>query len=281
MRHPGRQRGRVDAREPEVENLQPAVARAHDVLGLEIAVHHSARMGARERRREIARGVRDLRRRLVAARRDFFAERVAVDELGGDVQLAVDLLERIDRADPRVRQPRGGSRLAPQPLALSRIADQMRRDGLQRDGAAEPLVACEIHASHAAATELADDRVRPRLRARRERIVEQEIRRGIRDGVREKRAGAGMMIEQGDDLVADYRIVGRFARDPRRDAGRIAIDRRFEQIADAALLISRHEPVAPLSSRNSHARARANRRLSVAGDMPSASALSSMLRPAK
>jgi hypothetical protein len=67
-------------------------------------------------------------------------------------------------------------------------------------------------------------------------------------------------------------------RDPRGDARRIVVDRRLEEIADPASLLGRHPP---LISRNSQARASAQRRLSVAGDIPSASAVSSMLRPAK
>ena len=51
------------------------------------------------------------RRRRPPARRDLFAQRAAVDELGRDEQLAVDLLERVHRADARMRQ-------APRPRAL-------------------------------------------------------------------------------------------------------------------------------------------------------------------
>jgi len=89
---------------------------------------------------------------------------------------------------------------------------------------------------------------------------------------------ARVMVDQREDLGPHDRIVCGFALDPRDDVGRVAIHRRFEQIADAALLVGRHEE---LISRKSHARASAHRRFSVAGDMPRASAVSSMLSPAK
>src|SRR5437773_5976288 len=90
-----------------------------------------------------------------------------------------------------------------------------------------------------------------------------------------------MVREERQHFVAHDRIVGRLARDPALDAGvRVAIERRLEQIAHAAMLVGRHD-TSPLSSRNNHARAIAQRRLSVAGDMPIASAVSSMLSPAK
>ena len=69
-----------DPREAEVENLQPAVARPHHVLGLEVAMHDAARVRAGQRRRELARGRKDLARRRALAGCDLVAERVAVHD---------------------------------------------------------------------------------------------------------------------------------------------------------------------------------------------------------
>ena len=96
--------------------------------------------------------------------------------------------------------------------------------------------------------------------------------------MREKRAGAGVMFEQREHLGAHLGIVGGLAADPWDDGRWIVIDGSLEQIADAARLFRRH---AWLNSRNNHARASAQRRFSVAGDIPSAAAVSSMLSPAK
>jgi hypothetical protein len=178
-----------------------------------------------------------------------------------------------------MRQRRGRARLATQALALRRLADQMRRQRLERDRPAEARIGGEIDTPHSAPSELADDRVRADSRAGRERfVVGQEIGRLLDDRLREKGAGARMMIEKRQHLGAHCRIIRRFLRDPRGHARRIVVDRRLEQIADPASLLRRHPP---LISRNSQARASAQRRFNVAGDMPSASAVSSMLRPAK
>ena len=49
---------------------------------------------------------------------DLVPQRLAVDELGGDEQLAVQFLERVDGADAGMRQRRRRPRFAAQPLAL-------------------------------------------------------------------------------------------------------------------------------------------------------------------
>ena len=72
-----------------------------------------------------------------------------------------------------------------------------------------------------------------------------------------------MVIEQRADVGADVGVRG-LRGEPGRPLGRIAIERRLEQIADACLLFGRHRGDG-LSSRKSHARASDQRRLSVAG----------------
>ena len=91
---------------------------------------------------------------------------------------------------PGVRQRRRGTGLAAQPLALLRIADKMGRERLQRDGPAEPRVGREIHASHAAAAQLPDNRVRADDRARRQRlIVCHQLGKPFGNRLGQKRAG--------------------------------------------------------------------------------------------
>ena len=53
--------------------------------------------------------------------RDLLAQRPSADELRDHVELAVDLLERIDRGDCRMGERGGGARLAAQPLAARRV----------------------------------------------------------------------------------------------------------------------------------------------------------------
>ena len=98
------------------------------------------------------------------------------------------------------------------------------------------------------------------------------------DRLGEKRSGARVMIEQRPHFGAHDGIVRRRLVEPAHDIRRLVLERCFEQIARAALLLGSHDGrvgswrvgrVAHwLSSRNSQARASDQRRLSVAGDMP-------------
>ena len=86
--------------------------------------------------------------------------RTARRELQLKFKNTLDLFERVDRGDARMRQRRGRPRLALQPGP----ADGVRAaaaDRLQGDGAAEPRVAGEIHDAHAATADLALDFVGP------------------------------------------------------------------------------------------------------------------------
>src|SRR5204863_215970 len=85
-------------------------------------------------------------------------------------------------------------------------------------------------------------------------------------------ARAGVVIQQRDDLVANRGIVGRLPGHPRRTLACIVIEGRLEDLADTLMLFGRHGAAA--SSRNSHARASVQRRLSVAGEMTSAASSS-------
>ena len=105
--------GDLDPREAEIEDLEVAVGRPHHVLGLQIAVHDPLAVGFGERRGQLVRRPADLVAAVRLAGLDLVAEGVAVHVLSGDEHVAPELLERIDGADPRVRQQRGGSRLAP------------------------------------------------------------------------------------------------------------------------------------------------------------------------
>ena len=157
----------------------------------------------------------------------------------------------------------------------------MRGQRLECDRPPEPPVGREIDAPHAPASNLADNSVRADAGAGRQRLlVQQQIGRLFHNRVRQKGAGARVMLDERQHFVADDGIVRRFARDPAPGAGgRIAIQSRLEQIAHSSSLVRRH--AGPLRSRKSQARASAQRRFTVAGEMPSASAVSSMLRPAK
>ncbi len=229
--------------------------------------------------RQLARGAEEVVPRRSPSRANLLAERVAVHEFTRDEQIAVDLLERIDRADAGMRQRRRRARFTAEPLALRRIARQVRRERLERDRSSQPRVGGQIHASHPASSDLPDDGVNTHHCPWRERpIVGKQIGRVFDDRRGKERARARVVLHERQHLSPHGGIVCRFALDPRGNIGGIALHRHLEQIANSTLLFGRH---APLSSRKSQARASAKRRFRVAGDIPSASAVSSMLRPAK
>src|SRR5438445_5469901 len=88
------------------------------------------------------------------------------------------------------------------------------------------------------------------------------------------------MFQERQNLGAHCLVVRRFVLNPSHEIDRIAFDGRLEELANAVPLLGLHR-ASLLNSRKSHARARLQRRLSVAGDIPRALAASSMPNPAK
>jgi hypothetical protein len=229
-----------NARETEVEDLQAAVTRAHHVFGFEIAVDDAAAVRLGERGRQLARGRNDVLRGRPGARLDLLAQRVTVDELGHDVQLAADFLERVHGADARMRQRRGGARLAAQSLAMRVARQQMGNERLQRDRTIETRIRGQVDATHPAAADFAHDPVRPDGGARRQRFVAEQLRDRLGDRPREKTARAVVMLEQRHDFAKHDGIVGHFARNPRPCLGQVAVHDGVEHVAHAAMLFRCH-----------------------------------------
>ncbi len=161
----------IDQRQTEVEDLQPARARAHHVFGLEIAVRDSPRVRRGKTGGQFTRGVDQFASRRANPAPDLLAQRVTVDVLRRNHHIVADLLERVDRADARMGERSRGARFAPQALTLRRVAHQVGWQHFQRDLATEPRVSGQIHASHAAAADLMLDDVGA------ERVVVLEPRR--------------------------------------------------------------------------------------------------------
>ena len=130
---------------------------------------------------------------------------------------------------------------------------------------------------HSTSANLANDGVIAENRARRQPwfFIEQ-MRHGFDERLRQKRAGACMVIQKRLHFGADG-LVRFILLQPCRESGRFEIDGSFEEISGTSMLFGIHA----LSSRNSQARARLHRRFKVAGDMAMASAASSTLIPAK
>ena len=87
-------------------------------------------------------------------------ERLALEQLHRDEQLAAVLADLVDLADVRMIDARRRAGLAPEALARRLVAGQ-RGHRLERDGALEPLVARGVDDAHPALAELAHDGVVP------------------------------------------------------------------------------------------------------------------------
>ncbi len=96
-----------------------------------------------------------------------------------------------------MRQRRGGPRLLPQARSHPLVAEQVRRQRLQRDRAMQPRVVGQVDDAHAAAAEDAHDPVGADLRARF------EMRRRLEEALVVVVRG-----EQRHDLVLDVGRLG-------------------------------------------------------------------------
>ena len=163
------------------------------VLGLDVAVDHAARVRVGESVRERD---ADLEHLLVVepARGDQLRERLAVDELGDQVERLADGTRLVQGDDRRVRQPRAGERLAARALAVS---VQSQRDPLDGHLAVQQLVVGAPDHPEAAGAETLDEPVTSEHettlgRARIPRDGARDACRGARalQGCRRDRRGA-------------------------------------------------------------------------------------------
>ena len=148
------------SREPEVQKLHAAVSGHEDVVGLQIAVDDSLRVGGRE-------GLRDLDRVLdrladgKGAGLELVAQRRALQQLrhriGGSI-LPADVEER---QDVRMIQRRNGPRLALEPGKRLGIRGHLPWQHLDRDVASEARVPGAVHLAHAPRPDGGEDLVRP------------------------------------------------------------------------------------------------------------------------
>ena len=145
--------------DPEVGDLHLARGGDEDVARLHVAVHDAVLVRERERRGDVGTDVGDLRRREQAVGPDHVAQGATVDVLHHDEGGAV-LLAPVEDADD-VGLVQAGRRLGltPEPLDEHRVARELGREDLERDGAVELRVAGEVHVGHAAVRDLADDLV--------------------------------------------------------------------------------------------------------------------------
>ena len=147
-------------RDAEVGHQRAAGARLEqDVVRLHVAVHDAASVRVGERPRHLAQHARRVGRRERAARAESLAERLALHVAHDEEDEAARLADAMDRDDVRVREAGRRARLAQESLARLGGAREVRRQDLDGDVAIELHVAREVDDAHAAAAELALERV--------------------------------------------------------------------------------------------------------------------------
>ena len=148
----------------EVEDLDEAVLRDHEVLGLQVAVHDPGAVRFREAVGGL-RGDAEERSRRQGAVGQNLAQRSSLDELHRDELDAVRGADVVDRDEIRVVQRRGRARFlleALQPLGVRR---EGRRENLESELPTETRVARAIDLPHPARSERSHDFVGSESRA--------------------------------------------------------------------------------------------------------------------
>ena len=140
-------------RQAEVEQLH-AVRREEHVRRLEVAVDDAARVQRGQRGQHAEAD----RHRLGDAQRpapQALGERLALEQLHGDEQLAAVLADLVDLADVRMVDAGRGAGLAPEALARGLVAAPSDDIVLSATRALQPLVARRVDDAHPALAELA------------------------------------------------------------------------------------------------------------------------------
>ena len=150
--------------DPEVEDLGPPVAGQEQVLRLEVAVDDAAlvrrRQAARHRGGDLRRPPR--RQRPAGEPRP---QGLALQQLGHQIRRAVVAADVVHGEDGGVVERRDGARLGLEAAQAVGAGRQVRRQHLDRDLAAEPLVARAVDDPHAAGPDGREDLVRPQTGA--------------------------------------------------------------------------------------------------------------------
>ena len=188
-------------------------------------------------------------------------------------------------------------RFAPEPRQPIRIVGKLRQQHLERHVAVDAAIAGAVDLAHPAAAQQLDDLVVLDRVARREDVrgglqIERtadlvaEVA-GQRAAGLEKAVVAPRLADDRGERVAEGAVVGGCAPDERLALFWRQRERAVEQIvgfrppAEVQMFFQNYASPSPASSWRSQARALNHSRCAVRTDMPSASAVSSSVRPAK
>ncbi|CAA9298234.1 MAG: hypothetical protein AVDCRST_MAG11-638 [uncultured Gemmatimonadaceae bacterium] len=141
-----RERARRDA---EVgDHGAAALAVEQDVVGLDVAVHHAARVRVGERVGDVGEDAADHGHRRARLPAEARAEALPLDERHDEVGQPVALVDRVDGHHVRVRERRGGLHLALEPRAHVGAEREVGREHLERHAASQAAVARLVDDGH-------------------------------------------------------------------------------------------------------------------------------------
>ena len=140
----------------EVHHLHVAPLGHENVRGLDIAMHDALRVRGVQRVGDLDPEIDNLVN-LEHAAGQSIVERLAFHPFHDDERLALVFADVVDRADVRVVQRGGGSRLDAKPLNGLAVSHQFLWDELERDLPAETIVLSAVDDAHAAGAELMRD----------------------------------------------------------------------------------------------------------------------------
>ena len=145
--------------QPEVQDLEAAVAGEEQVLGLQVPVDDARRVGGRERVGDRGAPLRDA---LAGDRAppEPRAQRLALEQLGDHEGDAVCLADVVEREHGGMVERRHRARLALEATAAVGVAGHVGRQDLERDVAPEARVTRPVDLAHAAGAEGAQHLVR-------------------------------------------------------------------------------------------------------------------------
>jgi hypothetical protein len=148
------------ARNAEVEQLR-AVPGQEDVRGFQVAMQHAAAM-QRTQGIEDLEGSFDRTAQWQCPARDPRGERLALEQLHRDEELALVFADFVQLTDVGMADARRRARFAPQPLARF-VVGNFGAHGFERHRAAKPRILGGIHDAHATLAQLVQDFVRPKM----------------------------------------------------------------------------------------------------------------------
>ena len=149
-------------REPEVENLDEAVARDHQILRLQISMDDAGLVGFCQPVRYLGRDW-DCSLQRERSGDQQVAQQIALDQLHCNIEIAVDLSQLEDGHYVRVIQSRGRTGLPLKAFQILIIRRQVAGEEFDGNIAAQASVAGAIHLAHAARSERAGNFITPKL----------------------------------------------------------------------------------------------------------------------